>query len=376
MNFEYYMPTRLLFGKGKTDSLGDVVKGYGKKALLVTGTGSTKRSGLLDRSLNLLEKAGVLTIVFDKVTPNPLTDTVYKGASIAKRNGCDVILGIGGGSIMDAAKGIAFCAVNSGDVSDYIFGKKVGEQALPIVLVPTTCGTGSEGNQIAVLTNPDTMDKKALYTPIIFPKASIIDYEVMRTMPQSVLSAVGFDAFTHSLECFTGKRSNPITEVLAIKAMKDIFYSLPRLLENDADDKAWEMLSFAATMGGMNIGISGVSVAHGMEHPASGLRNIVHGKGLAAITPAVVERLARDNSEKFSVVSKILGGKNESDCAKKIREFLTAINLNFTLSDLGIEKQDISWMVENCLKISSSNIANTNSVLIKDDLYDIYTASL
>ena len=232
MEFRYHLPVNLIFGRGTACKIGEIVSGYGKKVLVVTGTGSTKRSGLLDRTVNSLKLSGAEAVIFDKVTQNPLTTTVYEGVSIAKENNCDTVLGIGGGSVMDAAKAIAFCFVNDGDVSDYIFGKKKGSGALPIILVPTTCGTGSEGNQIAVLTNPETKDKKALYTMEIMPSASVIDPDVMSTMPKHVLSSVGFDAFTHALEAYTSKKANPLTDAQAITAIKLIAGDLPKLMEN------------------------------------------------------------------------------------------------------------------------------------------------
>ena len=291
MDFSYHMPADLRFGRGLADKIGDICKEIGgEKVLVVTGTGSTKRSGLLDRVLDSLKAAGLGAAVFDKVMQNPLTTTVYEGVELAKAEGCGVILGVGGGSIMDAAKAIAFCTVNAGDVSDYIFGKKQGAGALPIVLLPTTCGTGSEGNQIAVLTNPETKDKKALYTMQVMPRVSVIDPDVMTTMPKSVLSSVGFDAFTHSLEAYTSKKANPITDAQALLGMQLLADDLPKLVSGEGGAAEWEAVSLAATLGGMVIGAAGVSAAHGMEHPASGLKNIVHGRGLAALTPPIVER--------------------------------------------------------------------------------------
>ena len=143
MEFSYFMPVRLLFGANVIDQLGATAKSYGTHALIVTGRSSTKRSGLLDRSIALLEAAGVRATVFNKVEPNPLT----------REQGCDLVIGMGGGSMMDAAKAVAFCAVNGGDVNDYISGGKQGTGCLPILEVPTTCGTGSEANPFAVLTN-------------------------------------------------------------------------------------------------------------------------------------------------------------------------------------------------------------------------------
>lgn len=376
MEFRYHLPVNLIFGRGTAGKIGEIVSGYGKKVLVVTGTGSTKRSGLLDRAVNSLNMSGIETVIFDKVTQNPLTTTVYEGVSIARENNCDAVLGIGGGSVMDAAKAIAFCFVNEGDVSDYIFGKKKGKGALPIILVPTTCGTGSEGNQIAVLTNPETKDKKALYTMEIMPSASVIDPDVMMTMPKQVLSSVGFDAFTHALEAYTSKKANPLTDIQAITAMRSIAEYLPKLMENYDDNEAWEAVSLAAALGGMVIGAAGVSAAHGMEHPVSGSKNVVHGRGLAALTPAIVKRLAPASPQKFSEVSKILGGKSENDCAEKIREFLCRIDLSVTLGELGITAEDIEWLTKNCIKISSGNLNNAPVVFDENEIAEIYHEAL
>lgn len=377
MDFSYHMPADLRFGRGLADKIGDICKEIGgENVLVVTGTGSTKRSGLLDRVLASLKAAGLGAAVFDKVTQNPLTTTVYEGVELAKAEGCGVILGVGGGSIMDAAKAIAFCTVNAGDVSDYIFGKKQGAGALPIVLLPTTCGTGSEGNQIAVLTNPETKDKKALYTMQVMPRVSVIDPDVMTTMPKSVLSSVGFDAFTHSLEAYTSKKANPITDAQALLGMQLLADDLPKLVSGEGGAAEWEAVSLAATLGGMVIGAAGVSAAHGMEHPASGLKNIVHGRGLAALTPPIVERLASADPEKFARVSVLLGGSGADDCAESIRRFLKAIDLSVKLSDLGITAEDVPWMTENCMKISMGNLKNAPVTFSREEVEQIYREAL
>lgn len=377
MDFSYHMPADLRFGRGLADKIGDICKEIGgEKVLVVTGTGSTKRSGLLDRVLDSLKAAGLGAAVFDKVTQNPLTTTVYEGVELAKAEGCGVILGVGGGSIMDAAKAIAFCTVNAGDVSDYIFGKKQGAGALPIVLLPTTCGTGSEGNQIAVLTNPETKDKKALYTMQVMPRVSVIDPDVMTTMPKSVLSSVGFDAFTHSLEAYTSKKANPITDAQALLGMQLLADDLPKLVSGEGGAAEWEAVSLAATLGGMVIGAAGVSAAHGMEHLASGLKNIVHGRGLAALTPPIVERLATADPEKFARVSVLLGGSGAEDCADSIRRFLKAIDLSVKLGDLGITAEDVPWMTENCMKISIGNLKNAPVTFSREEVEQIYREAL
>ena len=169
MKFNYNLPVNLVFGRGRVAEIGTLSAEFGKKALIVTGKSSTKKSGLLDRVSSYLKEAGMEAAVFDKVSQNPLTTTAEEGAVFAKQEGCDMVIGLGGGSIMDCAKAIAFLSVNDGDINDYIFNRKTSEKALPLIAVPTTCGTGSEGNGFAVLTNPENGDKKSLRCNAIIP---------------------------------------------------------------------------------------------------------------------------------------------------------------------------------------------------------------
>ncbi len=376
MNFNYNLPINLLFGRGRSNEIGTEVVKYGKKALIVTGRNSTKKSGLLDKTIDLLNEAKVQYEIFDKVEQNPLTTTVYEGVDAIKETGCDVVLGLGGGSIMDAAKSIAFSAKNPGDISEYIFGIKQGSEALPIVLVPTTCGTGSEGNCFSVLTNPETKDKKSLRTNIIIAKASIIDPELMVTMPKSILASVGFDALAHNMEAYLSKIGQPLTDMKAFYGIKLLSENLIKVYNDPSDLDAWDSVTLASTLGGMVIGIAGVTAPHGLEHPASGLHDIVHGKGLAALTPIIVEKSWESNLEKYSNISKLLGGTDAADCADAIRSFLKKIDLKVTLGELGIEEKDVEWMAENCIKVSKPSIANHPKEFSLEEIKDIYYKSL
>jgi len=376
MKFNYNLPVNLLFGRGRINEVGSEVAKYGKKALIVTGKSSTKKSGLLYKTKKILEEAKVEYEIFDKVEQNPLTITVYEGVDVIKETGCDVILGLGGGSIMDAAKSIAFAAKNSGDISEYIFGIKQGNDALPIVLVPTTCGTGSEGNCFSVLTNPETKDKKSLRTNAIIAKTSIIDPELMITMPKNILASVGFDALAHNMEAYVSKIGQPLTDMKALYGIKLLAENLIKVYKDSNDLEAWEKVSLGSTLGGMVIGVAGVTAPHGMEHPASGLYDIVHGKGLAALTPIIVERSWESNIEKYSDISKLLGGTGAKDCADSIRRFLEEIDLKVTLGELGIGEKDVDWMAENCMKVSKPSIANHPREFTLEEIKDIYHKSL
>ena len=342
----------------------------------MTGGYSARKSGLYDRVKGLLEKEGMETELFDKATPNPLTTTAMEGAEFAKKIGASVIIALGGGSVMDCAKAIAFMAENEGSVSDYIFGKKTGTKALPLILVPTTCGTGSESNGFAVLTDPETGDKKSLRTPAIVAKASIVDPELMKTMPKKVLASVGFDALCHCIEAYTARNAQPLTDALALYAIPLIADNLVKLYKGEGDDESWAALTLGSTIGGMVINNAGVTLAHGMEHPVSGKCNAVHGAGLAALTPVVIDAEYRYNRVKFGRVARILGGFTAEDCAEKIRTLLERIELKVSLTDLGIKKEDIPWLTENCCKVSAGNLANTPGTFTKEKISSLYEAAL
>ena len=372
MNFNYYLPVNVVFGCGKVKEAGEIAKPYGKKALIVTGKSSAKKSGLYDKVKDSLEAAGIESALFDKVSQNPLTTTAIEGAEFAKETGADMVVAIGGGSIMDCAKSIAFLAVNDGDINDYIFNKKKSDKALPLILIPTTCGTGSEGNGFAVLTNPENGDKKSLRCNAIIAKASIVDPECMMTMPKKVLASVGFDALCHSMEAYTSKISQPFTDALALYAMELIADSLVDLYNGSEDVEKWEKITIASTIGGMVINQAGVTLSHGMEHPASGLKDIVHGHGLAALTPVIIEESYKGDEYKFGKISRLLGGTDASDCAEQVKKLLAKINMTLKLSDLGLAEEDIPWMAENCMKVSAAGVANNPVVFTQEEIAEIY----
>ena len=277
---------------------------------------------------------------------------------------------------MDCAKAIAFMAVNEGDVNDYIFNRLKSDNALPLILIPTTCGTGSEGNGFAVLTNPETGDKKSLRCNAIIAKVSIVDPECMMTMPKHILASVGFDALCHSIEAYTSKIAQPFTDALSLYAIKLISDNLVNVYNDPTDKEGWEKITLASTIGGMVINTAGVTLSHGMEHPASGLKDIVHGKGLAALTPVVIEASYKGSRFKFGNIARILGGLTAEDCAPKIRTMLKNLDLNCTLTDLGIEEKDVPWMAENCMKVSAASVANNPVVFTQDEIAEIYRKAL
>ena len=386
MEFSYFLPVNIQFGWNKVDSVADFVAPYGKKALIVTGRTSAKRSGLYDRVVAKLEAAHIDHVLFDQVDANPLTTTALEGAALAKTESCDVVIAIGGGSIMDCAKGIAFMAVNEGDINDYIFNRKTGDNALPLIVIPTTCGTGSEGNGFGVLTNPETGDKKSLRCNAIVPKVSIVDPGVMGTMPPHVLASVGFDALCHNIEAYTSKTAQPFTDALSYyavtllaqylvplyKHVKAVANGKPEVLSEKQLTKAWEDVTLASTIGGMVINTAGVTLAHGMEHPASGLKDITHGVGLAVIEPVVVEYTWSANPDKFGALARIFNHGDGSELGEALRFIVHDLDLTTNLTELGFTKKDIPWLVDNVYVVATGNIANTVAEINRKDIEELY----
>lgn len=386
MEFSYFLPVNIQFGWNKVDSVADFAAPYGKKALIVTGRTSAKKSGLYDRVVAKLDAAHIGHVLFDQVDANPLTTTALDGADLAKSESCDVVIAIGGGSIMDCAKGIAFMAVNDGDINDYIFNRKTSDNALPLIVIPTTCGTGSEGNGFGVLTNPETGDKKSLRCNAIVPKVSIVDPAVMGTMPPHVLTSVGFDALCHNIEAYTSKTAQPFTDALshyAVMLLAQYLVPLYKHVKAVADGKtdvlsekqltkAWESVTLASTIGGMVINTAGVTLAHGMEHPASGLKDITHGVGLAVIEPVVVEYTWSANPDKFGALARIFNHGDGSELGEALRLIVHELDLTTNLTELGFTKKDIPWLVDNVYVVATGNIANTVAEISREDIEALY----
>ena len=386
MEFSYFLPVNIQFGWNKVDNVADFAAPYGKKALIVTGRTSAKKSGLYDRVVAKLDAAHIEHVLFDQVDANPLTTTALDGAALAKSESCDMVIAIGGGSIMDCAKGIAFMAVNDGDINDYIFNRKTSDNALPLVVIPTTCGTGSEGNGFGVLTNPQTGDKKSLRCNAIVPKVSIVDPAVMGTMPPHVLASVGFDALCHNIEAYTSKTAQPFTDALAhyavtllaqylvplYKHVKATAEGKSAVLNEIQLTKAWESVTLASTIGGMVINTAGVTLAHGMEHPASGLKDITHGVGLAIIEPVAVEYTWSANPDKFGALARIFNHGDGSELGEALRLIVHDLDLTTNLTELGFTKKDIPWLVDNVYVVATGNIANTIAEISREDIEVLY----
>lgn len=382
MKFGFYLPTRLVFGAGQIASIGKLAKKHGQKAILVTGRRSARESGLLDRVGQLLEQAGITYIVFDQIEPNPIYSTIDEGGELAKAERCDLVIALGGGSAIDAGKGIAVKAVNEGSVWTYVMSgdpdDTVLQKALPIIAVPTTAGTGSEADQFAVITNPETKEKPSIASPAIFPRVSIIDPELMLTVSPRGTATTGLDVFCHSLEGFVSRYSNPVSDLFNLQVFELVATCLPKAYRDGKDLAARERMAWASTYAGISEANAGVALLHAMEHPVSGYLDVTHGAGLAALLPAYVRFSYPGNPDKFEQIAKILGGKGQGleSCVQAVRGLLKKINLDLSLKQLGVDRELLPLFTKDVFKYMGFGPKANPVIPSFQEVLEIYQQSL
>lgn len=359
MTFDFNNPTRILFGKGKLNELSNQPM-PGKKALLLMSCGKSARiSGAYGRTLEQLEKAGVETAEFARVMENPLKDMIMEGAAFARENGCDFIVALGGGAVLDSAVAISAMASNDGDLWDYVNGgtgkgKPLANPGLPIVAITLTAGTGSEVNCWGVISNPETNEKIGFGDPALTPVLAVVDPELMITVPSEYTAYQGFDALFHNTEVMMSNGVNILSEAIALSAIENIAAYLPRAVKNGADIEAREHVAYGSTMAGITMQLTSTTAQHSMEHAMSAYHhNLPHGAGLIMISKAFAEFFIGKHAcdARFVKMARAMGNKN----ADKPEDFITALVKlqedcgvsDLKMSDYGIKKDEFMTLAVN-----------------------------
>lgn len=385
-SFALDIPTKIYFGAGSLDNLKDIASGYGKKALLVTGRNSARKTGMLDRVVKLLKDGGVDCVVFDEVTPNPLATTVQQGADLVKSKGCDFVVGLGGGSPIDTSKAIALISCNPGNIKDYMPGgsranAKVN-QALPIIAITTTAGTGTEINSFAVVTNPDNNEKPGIGFDCMYPAVGIVDPELMVTVPKNMTAATGLDVLFHSMESFLSRGANEFTDMAAKRSIELVVAYLEKAYNNGGDVQARSKMAWANTLAGTAIQNAGTVAIHGMAHPISGHLDTTHGVALCAIGPAYLKYTWEADISRYATIARLLGqpGQDEKSLAEQSSEalvnFLKRFDMDVSLSKLGVKEEMINQFAQDALKTMSGAIGASLKDLMFEDIVNIYKMSM
>lgn len=329
MNFDFNNPTRILFGSGKLNDLSAQVMPGKKALLLMSGGKSAKVSGAYGRTLEQLRKGSVEVAEFAKVMENPVKEMVMEGAAFARAQGCDFIVALGGGAVLDSAVAIAAMATNPGDLWDYVNGgtgkgRPLVNPGLPIVTITLTAGTASEVNCWGVISNLETKEKIGFGDPALVPVLAIVDPELMKTVPAKYTAYQGFDALFHNTEVMMSNGVNILSEATALSAIENIAQYLPRAVQNGNDLEARERVAYGSTMAGIAMQLTSTTAQHSMEHAMSAYHHsLPHGAGLIMISKAFAEFFIEKHAcdEQFVKMARAMGMEN----ADKPEDFITAL---------------------------------------------------
>ncbi len=350
----FYLPTRIIIGPGSFARLGTEASRLGRRAILVTGRSSLRKTGVLDRAVSDLEDKGVEALIYDRVEPNPRASTVDDGARLAREAGADLVIGLGGGSAMDAAKGITLASTGTYPIWHYIETEVEVKGQLPkLILVPTVAASGSEANNGAVITNWGAHEKCVLSSPNTYPKVSIVDPELTLTLPAKPTLQGGVDIFCHLVEPYiTADNPAPLTDGIVEATLRLVVDYLPRALAKLDDIHTRTQLSWASTIACSAFtslgGGGGALTLHGIEHPLSGYYDIAHGDGLAALLPAWMRYTYPVRKERFEALGRNVFG--QPDGIKATENWLQKIGMKLKLRELGIEPERIKEMADNAVK--------------------------
>ncbi|KXX65671.1 iron-containing alcohol dehydrogenase [Marichromatium gracile] len=396
MQFDYHNPTQLVFGAGSLARLGELARRYGTRALLVTGGGSVKRSGTFERAFQGLVDAGLSVFECEGIEPNPRISSVRRGAAMAREHGCDLIVALGGGSVMDAAKAIAAAVPYDGDPWDMIVHGQpephVPTEALPLITVPTLAATGSEMNCAAVISNAETQEKSFVQAPCLYPRVALLDPELTLSVPRDQTAYGVCDLITHVTESyFNGIGDTPIQDRFAEGVILTAMEYGPKAIADGADLNARAQVQWAATLalnGWVNsgTGVRGYPV-HMIEHTVSAYHDITHAAGLAVINPVWMRFAAQTNTAKFvQFAERIFGlqasGPYDMACAlagiDRFEAFLKSIGCPTRFSELGIDGSLIETYAKETLRIihDDQGLLPGRPAMREADIVDILRAAL
>ncbi|PPD58132.1 iron-containing alcohol dehydrogenase [Dehalogenimonas etheniformans] len=372
---EFNLPTRLIFGEGTFARLGDEAAKFGRRAMIVSGQKTMRRLGLLDKAADMLESAGLEVILFDKVEPNPRASTIDQGAAIARGEKIDVVIALGGGSAMDASKGVALASAGDKSIWHYITTRDNPPGKVPsLIMVPTVSASGSEVNSAAVITNWTTHQKSVVSRSSLLPKIAIVDPELTSSLPLAPTLAGGVDIFCHAVEPYiTASHPEPLNDGWREAMLRTVVKYLPIVKADLRNREARRALAWASTMACSSFaslgGGDGSMTLHGIEHPLSGLYDIPHGEGLVALLPAWLADLSRERADRICLLGERVFGA--SDGQKAVEDWLKNIGMRLRLENLGVSKDRFSDLAR-LAKVSSPWIKNNPTPLEQEDIERIY----
>ena len=383
-NFQFFMPTKVLFGAGQLGNL-HLEQMPGRKALIVTSNGSsTKKYGYLEAVEKELDLAGVSHVLFGEVRPNPTNHNVMDGAAKARQNGCDFVVALGGGSVMDCAKCIGLMMVNEGDLWDYAFSQKGGKKDFvrpmaPLVAITTSAGTGSEVDMFSVISNDEMEEKTGVFDRSMFPTISVVDSDLMMSVPPKFTAYQGMDAFFHAAESVINTKEHPMGEMFALKAIELIAENLPKAYADGTDREARSNMALANSLAGYYMLCTS---QHTMEHVMGSYHDsLAHGAGLIMISHAYFDFFAERKAaeEPMMKMARAMGVENPTsgkDFISALDRLIAAVGCqDLKMSDHGITREEIKKWPQHIHEVLGGDITADPLPLSDDDYLSIYEAS-
>lgn len=374
MDFQIVLPGKTIAGKGALSRAG--LEKYGKKPLIVTGKHTAKSQAAAE-----LLKYAPAGVVFDGITGEPTVEMINAGVAAYHENSCDHVIGIGGGSALDSAKAIAAMSALGGNIADYM-GKEIDGEFPPMVLIPTTAGTGSEATKFTIITDTEKDIKMLLKGDKLLPDLAVLDYSYTLSVPKSVTAATGMDALTHAIESYTSRKANPITDTFALSALKRIFANLPTAYSEPENETAREQMLIAAYEAGVCINNASVTIVHGMSRPIGALFHVPHGISNAMLDIKCLGFAAQGASGKFAEAARAVGVSGSGDDSAAAQDFLAALEKLCvaveisTLAEYGIDRGEFFAAMDKMADdaLASGSPANTIREVAKQDILDIYAS--
>ena len=371
---------RIVAGPDSIEQIADIVKDYGASRVLIISDKGVARAGLIDRPKALLEAAGIAVSILDDTPPEPEVEQANAIFNAAKNAACDMVIGIGGGSAMDVAKLTAVLLNNDVTLRELLDKAPIPRRGLPTLMIPTTAGTGSETTPNSIVLVPEDELKVGIVSPKLMPDCVILDPKMTLGLPPAITASTGMDALCHAIECYTSKKGNPFSEMIALKAISLITRSIRRAFNTGTDIDARHDMLLGAMYGGMCIATSSTTAVHALAYPLGGKYRIAHGVSNAILLPFVMRFNAVGNEDKFRDVAVAMGlDVDPADSKAATGKFIEAIfELNRDLripSDLkrwNITAADLETLVEGAAKVTRL-LDNNPRPMDKADIRAIYT---
>lgn len=340
----FYMPGRVVSGPDVLSELARVAE-LGNRPLLVTGKNFARRSGLLDSARKILTEAGTDPVVFDKVEPEPAVPTVHAAAEFAEAHNCDVVVALGGGSAMDAAKGVAVLLRNPPPLDNYFGEEKLRTPAAPVICVPTTAGTASEVTRYAVIIDPQTQAKKTVASESIIPRLALLAPELTVSLSADLTAETGMDAFSHALESYLSLAGNSMSYALSLQSLRMIIDTLPPVVADLKNLQLREQMLIASTVAGLALNSAGTIINHGMAYTLTLRYGMGHGRANALLLPYTTAYIAEDYPEKIQHLCRILDCQ---DVEVGLLDLNKRIGIPISLSEAGVAAEDLPALADAC----------------------------